>query len=156
MTTASHEPVLRLAVELPPSVYHSHKNALRRSRRAGRPYTAQVPTGQTLAWRASAFYAARRAIVAARWHPITEGKVVVELTYFWPDRRRRDTHNRIKELMDALQAAGAFAKDEPEWQPSGCGRWFPAARGDNLGGDGIIRTALPETRAHITLSLIHI
>ena len=111
MTTASHEPVLRLAVELPPSVNHSHKNALRRSRRTGRPYTAQVPNGQTLAWRASAFYAARRAIVAARWHPITEGKVVVELTYFWPDRRRRDTHNRIKELMDALQAAGAFAND---------------------------------------------
>jgi len=50
-------------------------------------------------------------MLAARWHPIAEGKVVVELTYFWPDRRRRDTHNRIKEVMDVLQAAGAFADD---------------------------------------------
>jgi crossover junction endodeoxyribonuclease RusA len=107
----SEQPVLRLAVALPPSVNHSHKNALRRSRRTGRLYTAQVPTGHTLAWRAAAYHAARRAIMAARWHPIVEGKVVVELTYFWPDRRRRDTHNRIKELMDALQVAGAFAND---------------------------------------------
>jgi crossover junction endodeoxyribonuclease RusA len=82
----SGEPVLRLALELPPSVNHSHKNALRRN-------------------------AARRAIATARWRPIAEGKVVVELSYFWPDRRRRDTHNRIKELMDVLQAAGAFAND---------------------------------------------
>jgi crossover junction endodeoxyribonuclease RusA len=37
--------------------------------------------------------------------------VVIELTYFWPDRRRCDTHNRIRELMDVLQAAGAFAND---------------------------------------------
>jgi crossover junction endodeoxyribonuclease RusA len=111
LTTAPREPVLRLAVELPPSVNHSHKNALRRSRRTGRLYTAQVPTGHTRAWRDAAYQAARRAIVTARWRPIAEGKVVVELTYFWPDRRRRDTHNRIKELMDVLQVAGAFAND---------------------------------------------
>jgi crossover junction endodeoxyribonuclease RusA len=107
----SGEPVLRLALELPPSVNHSHKNALRRNARTGRLYTAQVPTGHTLAWRAAAYHAARRAIATARWRPIAEGKVVVELSYFWPDRRRRDTHNRIKELMDVLQAAGAFAND---------------------------------------------
>lgn len=47
------------------------------------------------------------------WYPIAEGEVLVELTYFWPDRRRRDTHNRIKELRDVLQAAGAFANDCP-------------------------------------------
>ena len=111
MTTSPRDPVLRLAVELPPSVNHSHKNALRRSIRTGRLYTAQVPTGQTMAWRAAAYHAARQAIVATHWRPIAEGKVVVELTYFWPDRRRRDTHNRIKELMDALQVAGAFAND---------------------------------------------
>ena len=70
-----------------------------------------MPTDRTIAWRAAAYHAARRAIVAACWRPIDEGKVVVELTYFWPDRRRRDTHNRIKELMDVLQAAGAFAND---------------------------------------------
>ena len=90
---------------------HSHRNAVRRSRRTGRPYSARVPTADTLAWRAAACQAARRAIAAARWRPIREGKVIVELTYFWPDRRRRDTHNRIKELMDVLEAAGAFAND---------------------------------------------
>ena len=70
-----------------------------------------MPTERTIAWRSAAYLAARRAIVATRWRPIAEGKVVVELSYFWPDRRRRDTHNRIKELMDVLQAAGAFAND---------------------------------------------
>ena len=107
----SGEPVLHLILELPPSVNHSHKNALRRSTRTGRLYTAQVPTERTIAWRAAAYHAVRRAIAAACWRPIAEGKVVVELTYSWPDRRRRDTHNRIKELMDVLQAAGAFAND---------------------------------------------
>ena len=68
-----------------------------------------MPTGGTLAWRAAAYQSVRRAIMAACWHPITDGKVVVELTYFWPDRRRRDTHNRIKELTDVLQEADAFA-----------------------------------------------
>jgi Holliday junction resolvase RusA-like endonuclease len=77
----------------------------------GRLYTAQVPTGNTLAWRTTVFHAARRAIMTAHWRPIAEGKVLVELTYFWPDRRRRDTHNRIKELMDVPQTAGAFAND---------------------------------------------
>ncbi len=105
------EPVLRLAVALPPSVNHSHTNALRRSRGTGRPYTARVPTGHARAWRAATYQEVRLAIIAARWRPISDRKVVVELTYFWPDRRRRDTHNRIKELMDVLQAAGAFAND---------------------------------------------
>ena len=107
----SSEPVLRLALELPPSVNHSHKNALRRSTRTGRLFTAQVPTERTIAWRSAAYHEARRAIAAAGWRQVAEGKVVVELSYFWPDRRRRDTHNRIKELMDVLQAAGAFAND---------------------------------------------
>ncbi len=107
----SGEPLPRLTLELPPSVNHSHKNALRRSTRTGRLHTAHVPTERTIAWRAGAYLAARRAIVAARWRPIAEGKVVVELTYFWPDRRRRDTHNRIKEVMDVLQEAGAFLND---------------------------------------------
>ena len=90
------EPVLRLALELPPSVNHSHKNARRRSARTGRLYTAQVPTDQTIAWRAAAYREARRAIMKAGWRPIAAGKAVVELTYFWPDRRRRDTHNRTR------------------------------------------------------------
>jgi crossover junction endodeoxyribonuclease RusA len=107
----SEAPVLRLAVALPSSVNHSHQNAVRRSRKTGGLYTAQVPTGGTLAWRAAAYQSVRRAIMAACWHPITDGKVVVELTYFWPDRRRRDTHNRIKELTDVLQEADAFADD---------------------------------------------
>ena len=38
-------------------------------------------------------------------------RVVVELRYFWPDRRRRDTHNRIKEVCDALQRGWVFEDD---------------------------------------------
>ncbi len=69
----SEAPVLRLAVALPSSVNHSHQNAVRRSRKTGGLYTAQVPTGGTLAWRAAAYQSVRRAIMAACWHPITDG-----------------------------------------------------------------------------------
>jgi len=105
-------PVKVLVVELPlpPSVNHSHDLVKARARN-GRTFTRRVPSAATKGWRSEAYLATRKAITAADWRPICCGKAVVELTYFWPDRRRRDTHNRIKELMDVLAVAGVFADD---------------------------------------------
>lgn len=101
---------LELSLPLPPSVNHSHRPA-RAISKTGKPYLRRVPTDETKAWRSEAYFNARRAVVCTNWQPIIRGKVVVELTYYWPDRRRRDTHNRIKEIMDLLQTAGIFADD---------------------------------------------
>lgn len=103
-------PVLRATLPLPPSVNHSHTLVYRRSR-TGHVRPTRVPSDATKAWRREAYLAVRSAIMRAQWRPITDGKVVVALTYYWPDRRRRDTHNRIKELMDILAVAGVFSDD---------------------------------------------
>jgi crossover junction endodeoxyribonuclease RusA len=103
---------LRVSLELPPSVNHSHCNVRRRSR-AGKLYTAKVPTSFTRGWRSRAHVDLRNALVAQGWKtPLKDAKVVVEIWYYWPDESYdRDTHNRIKELMDALQRALVFTND---------------------------------------------
>lgn len=89
------EPVLRLAVALPPSVNHSHQNVLRRSCRTDRLYTAQVPTAHTLAWRAAAFHAAPRAIVAARWQPVCHHCGAILSFYRQTDEPTTPTTNAV-------------------------------------------------------------
>lgn len=104
-------PLLSVALELPPSVNHSHKN-IRRRAKSGKLYTAKSPTVALLRWRLRAERAIGRAAHYQHWRrPEVEALVVVELQYFWPDRLRRDTHNRIKEIMDALQRAGVYHDD---------------------------------------------
>ena len=103
---------LNVALPLPPSVNHSHCNVRRRSK-VGKVYTAKVPTSLTRSWRTKAHVAIRNAIVSQAWRVPGKGaKVVVEVWYYWPDESYdRDTHNRIKELMDALQRALVFPND---------------------------------------------
>jgi Holliday junction resolvase RusA-like endonuclease len=103
---------LTIVLPLPPSVNHSHCNVRRRSR-TGKIYTAKTPTAITRTWRARAHVAIRNAIVAQAWRVPSKGaKVVVEVWYYWPDESYdRDTHNRIKETMDALQRALVFPND---------------------------------------------
>jgi crossover junction endodeoxyribonuclease RusA len=38
-------------------------------------------------------------------------KTYVKLWYYFPDNRRRDTHNTLKILMDALEDAGIYIDD---------------------------------------------
>ena len=45
---------------------------------------------------------ATTARIIFNWQMATE-KVVIEYTYYWPDRRRRDTGNQKKVINDALQ-----------------------------------------------------
>nr|WP_240927780.1 RusA family crossover junction endodeoxyribonuclease [Paenibacillus thiaminolyticus] len=40
-----------------------------------------------------------------RWKT-AQGKTIVRLWFFFPDRRKRDTHNGLKLLLDALEEAG--------------------------------------------------
>ncbi|MCM3131858.1 RusA family crossover junction endodeoxyribonuclease [Paenibacillus polysaccharolyticus] len=46
-----------------------------------------------------------------KWSTASE-KVVVRLWYYFPDERRRDTHNTLKALLDALESGGIYADDK--------------------------------------------
>lgn len=42
----------------------------------------------------------------------TKEKVIVRLWFFFPDAKRRDSHNQIKLIADALEDAGIYADDK--------------------------------------------
>lgn len=46
-----------------------------------------------------------------RWRT-PKGKVIVRLWYYFPDKRRRDTHNTLKALLDALESAQIYEDDK--------------------------------------------
>jgi crossover junction endodeoxyribonuclease RusA len=49
--------------------------------------------------------------VANHWQ-CAQGKVIVWLWYYFPDRRRRDTHNTLKILLDAFEDGGIYEDDK--------------------------------------------
>lgn len=56
-------------------------------------------------------------IIATQWRNKTgwktsHHKTIVRLWYYFPDYRRRDTHNTLKILMDALEDAQIFVDDK--------------------------------------------
>lgn len=46
-----------------------------------------------------------------KWSTAT-GKVVVRLWFYFPDQRKRDTHNALKALLDALESAHIYQNDQ--------------------------------------------
>lgn len=46
-----------------------------------------------------------------KW-PTANGKVIVRLWYYFPDARRRDTHNTLKALLDALENGLIYEDDK--------------------------------------------
>jgi len=46
-----------------------------------------------------------------KWSTAT-GKVIVRLWFYFPDRRKRDTHNALKALLDALEDACIYQNDQ--------------------------------------------
>ncbi|OAB36991.1 endodeoxyribonuclease RusA [Paenibacillus macquariensis subsp. defensor] len=41
----------------------------------------------------------------------SKGKVIVRLWFYFPDKRKRDTHNGLKALLDALEDALIYEND---------------------------------------------
>ena len=39
------------------------------------------------------------------------GKVILNLYYYFPDQRKRDTHNTLKLMLDGLEDAGLYEND---------------------------------------------
>lgn len=88
-----------------PSVNHMYRNAMVRGRRI------KVKTPVAKAWFDETITLATVWRQQNKWSTAT-GKVIVRLWYFFLDKRRRDTHNTLKPLMDALEDAGIYEDDK--------------------------------------------
>lgn len=87
----------RLIIDgLPPSVNHLYHNALINGRRM------RVLNKKGKLWREDARLMAMIWAKRNRWTK-SDGKVVMRLWFYYPDKRRRDSHNFLKLLADSLE-----------------------------------------------------
>lgn len=100
---------------VPPSVNHMYRNFTHRGRRM------RVLTYKAEQWMREAkvapFVAEHRLSGdIGSLHMARKGEqVVLRLWFYWPDRRRRDTHNALKALLDAFE--GVLYEDDKDVLP---------------------------------------
>lgn len=78
----------------------------------------RVKTAKAERWFTDASWMIKSAINGARWVSL-DGKTVVDLWVWWPDRRKRDCDNLNKVIMDALTLNHVVKDDSlclPRWQ----------------------------------------
>lgn len=87
---------MELSLPLPPSANHYYRRVGRTTliSRAGREYRAAV-----------------KAALLAMGSPSVAGPLMVLVTVYPPDRRRRDLDNLLKCLLDSLQHGGLYRDD---------------------------------------------
>lgn len=88
-----------------PSVNHQYRNHMTREGRRMRFLTPKAAY-----WKQGCIALAQAWRRSQKWRTARE-KVVVRLWYYWPDARKRDTHNTLKLLLDALESAGIYEND---------------------------------------------
>ncbi|WP_059050014.1 RusA family crossover junction endodeoxyribonuclease [Paenibacillus senegalimassiliensis] len=88
-----------------PSVNHMYNNAYVKGRRM------KVIKKSAKEWLEDATFRSIQWRMENKW-PTASGKVAVRLWFFLPDKRRRDTHNGLKGLLDALEDGGIYADDK--------------------------------------------
>lgn len=95
---------MKLILRLPPSVNHMYING-----RIGHRLT-RILSKSAKSWFEDAIITTRVWKQKNDWQTC-QYKTVVKLWYYFPDHRRRDTHNTLKILMDALEDAGIYVDD---------------------------------------------
>ena len=95
---------MKLILPMPPTQNHMYTNAYvkGRSMRVLKPYA--------LAWQNECIITATLWRNKHKWSTAT-GKTIVRLWYFFPDNRKRDTHNTLKLLLDSLEDALIYKND---------------------------------------------
>ncbi|WP_339314663.1 RusA family crossover junction endodeoxyribonuclease [Paenibacillus sp. FSL M7-0896] len=88
-----------------PSVNHMYRNVMLKGRRC------RVLTAQAHIWVEETIMKSVLWRKQNQWSMAT-GKVVVRIWYYFPDKKRRDTHNTLKALLDALEAAYIYEDDK--------------------------------------------
>jgi crossover junction endodeoxyribonuclease RusA len=94
----------RLKLTLPPSVNHMYING-----RIGHRLS-RILSKSAKMWFEETVIKASDWRVKNEWST-AHHKTIVKLWYYFPDYRRRDTHNTIKILMDALEDAQIYVDD---------------------------------------------
>lgn len=95
----------RLILMLPPSVNHMYVNG-----RIGHRLS-RILSSSAKHWMKSAVETTQKWREFNDWKTQND-KTIVYLWYYFPDHRRRDTHNTLKILMDALEEAGIYEDDK--------------------------------------------
>lgn len=90
---------------IPPSVNHQYRNALVRGRRI------RVLTKEAQQWADNTVVTANLWRSKNKWRT-AKGKVILRLWFFYPDNRKRDTHNALKLLLDSLEDALIYDNDK--------------------------------------------
>lgn len=88
-----------------PSVNHMYEDKWIRGRKI------RIKTAVADSWYQETIIRARQWIARNAWQE-QAGKVYVLIWVYFPDKRRRDTHNGLKGLLDALEEAGIYADDK--------------------------------------------
>lgn len=93
--------MLKLTLPVVPSVNHCYRNVA---------INRRIMTPRGRAWVQEAQLKAKLAARKQGWSFSQGEKLVMELTTYWPDKRRRDVHNQHKLLCDSLE--GVLYKDD--------------------------------------------
>lgn len=88
-----------------PSVNHMYNNAYIKGRRM------KVLKASAKEWFDDTTYRAIQWRLSNKWSTASH-KVIVRLWFYFPDKRRRDTHNALKALLDALEDGGIYEDDK--------------------------------------------
>lgn len=89
----------------PPSMNHMYRNALVRGRRM------KVLSKEAKYWADDTMILATDWRLKNRWSP-AKGKVIVRLWFYFPDARKRDTHNALKLMLDCFEEARIYENDQ--------------------------------------------
>lgn len=95
---------MRLILPMPPTQNHMYNNAFVKGRRM------RVLNHNAESWKNECIMTAILWRNKNKWSTAT-GKTIVRLWYFFPDKRKRDTHNTLKLLLDSLEDALIYEND---------------------------------------------
>ncbi|MFD1990071.1 RusA family crossover junction endodeoxyribonuclease [Paenibacillus nicotianae] len=70
----------------------------------------RVYTDDAQSWEDLCILLANQWMASSKWSQTSE-KVVLRIWFYWKDNKRRDTHNCLKIMLDALQRAGVYEDD---------------------------------------------
>ncbi|MCM3701879.1 RusA family crossover junction endodeoxyribonuclease [Paenibacillus macerans] len=88
-----------------PSVNHMYVNAYVKGRQM------KILKPEAKAWLEDTVFRTNQWRKENSWSTASS-KVIVRLWFFFPDKRRRDTHNGLKVLLDALEDGGIYEDDK--------------------------------------------
>lgn len=88
-----------------PSVNHQYRNYTTKKGRRMRLLTPEAAK-----WEHDTVLLTRHWMQQNKWST-TAQKVIVKLWFYFPDNRKRDSHNSLKGLLDALERAGIYEND---------------------------------------------